>query len=72
MAARAGSPLSSQPGRAWLGLRHTPGRLALALFRMPLRAYRHGKGWMLGRTFLLLVHVGRPRSLRSATSLLDR
>ena len=26
---------------------------------MPLHAYRHGRGWLLGRTFLLLVHVGR-------------
>jgi len=26
---------------------------------MPLRAYRHGRGWLLGRTFLLLVHAGR-------------
>ncbi|MBK5287878.1 MAG: hypothetical protein JJE46_05355 [Acidimicrobiia bacterium] len=26
---------------------------------MPLRLYRHGWGWLLGHTFLLLVHVGR-------------
>jgi deazaflavin-dependent oxidoreductase (nitroreductase family) len=26
---------------------------------MPLYLYRHGWGWVLGRTFLLLVHVGR-------------
>jgi deazaflavin-dependent oxidoreductase (nitroreductase family) len=26
---------------------------------MPLRLYRHGWGWMLSRTFLLFVHVGR-------------
>jgi deazaflavin-dependent oxidoreductase (nitroreductase family) len=26
---------------------------------MPLRAYHHGKGWLLGHTFLLLTHVGR-------------
>jgi deazaflavin-dependent oxidoreductase (nitroreductase family) len=42
-----------------LGLRRTPGRLALAVFRMPLCLYRHGWGSVLGRTFLLLVHVGR-------------
>jgi deazaflavin-dependent oxidoreductase (nitroreductase family) len=42
-----------------LGFRGTPGRLALAVFRMPLFLYRRGWGWMLGRTFLLLVHVGR-------------
>jgi deazaflavin-dependent oxidoreductase (nitroreductase family) len=41
------------------GLRGTPGRLALAVFRLPLRLYRRGAGWMLGRTFLMLVHVGR-------------
>jgi deazaflavin-dependent oxidoreductase (nitroreductase family) len=42
-----------------LGLRRKPGRLALAVFRMPLRAYRHDAGWLLGHTFLLLVHTGR-------------
>jgi deazaflavin-dependent oxidoreductase (nitroreductase family) len=42
-----------------LGLRRKPGRLALAVFRMPLRAYRHHAGWILGHTFLLLVHTGR-------------
>jgi deazaflavin-dependent oxidoreductase (nitroreductase family) len=26
---------------------------------MPLRLYRHGWGWLLGRTFLALTHVGR-------------
>ncbi len=45
--------------RPMFGLRHRPGRLALALFRMPLRAYHHQKGWLLGHTFLLLTHVGR-------------
>ena len=42
-----------------LGLRGRPGCLALAVFRMPLFLYRGGWGWMLGRTFLSLVHVGR-------------
>ncbi len=45
--------------RPVFGLRQHPGRLALVLFRMPLRAYHHGKGWLLGRTFLLLTHIGR-------------
>ena len=45
--------------RPLLGLRGTPGRLALMVFRMPLRLYRHGWGWLLGHIFLLLVHVGR-------------
>jgi deazaflavin-dependent oxidoreductase (nitroreductase family) len=31
----------------------------LAIFRVPLPLYRAGWGWLLGRTFLLLVHVGR-------------
>jgi len=56
-------PSSSSPGnqhkRPLLGLRHKPGRLALAVFRMPLNAYRHDKGWLLGQTFLELVHTGR-------------
>ena len=45
--------------KRWLGLRGTPGRLALAVFRLPLPLYRRDKGWMLGRMFLMLVHVGR-------------
>ena len=42
-----------------LGLRRRPGRLALAVFRMPLRAYRHDAGWLLGNTFLEFTHTGR-------------
>ena len=49
----------TQPRRALLGLRRTPGRLALAVFRLPLFLYRRGWGWLLGRTFLSLVHAGR-------------
>ena len=45
--------------RRLLGLRRRPGRLALAVFRVPLPLYRAGWGWLLGRTFLLLVHAGR-------------
>lgn len=41
--------------------RREPGRLALALFRMPLRAYRHDAGWMLGHTFVEFTHVGRKK-----------
>jgi deazaflavin-dependent oxidoreductase (nitroreductase family) len=51
--ARAGRP------RPWLGLRRRPGRLAIAVFRIPLPLYRAGWGWVLGRTFLLLIHAGR-------------
>ena len=45
--------------RRLLGLRRRPGRLALAVFRVPHPLYRAGWGWLLGRTFLLLVHAGR-------------
>ena len=43
---------------------------------MPLRLYRRGWGWVLGRTFLLLVHVGRktgkPRSALAMVLADDR
>ena len=42
-----------------LGLRWQPGRIALAVFRLPQLLYRRGWGWPLGDTFLLLVHAGR-------------
>ena len=45
--------------RPLLGLRRRPGRLALTVFRLPLVLYRHGWGWLLGTTFMLLVHAGR-------------
>jgi deazaflavin-dependent oxidoreductase (nitroreductase family) len=45
--------------RQLFGLRRSPGRLAVAVFRMPLRAYHHNAGWLLDRIFLLLVHTGR-------------
>jgi deazaflavin-dependent oxidoreductase (nitroreductase family) len=58
-----GSPVASHPAgpRATplLGFRRQPGRLALAVFRLPLPLYRRGWGWLLGDTFLLLVHAGR-------------
>jgi len=52
-------PPVSHPRKPLLGLRRKPGRLALAVFRMPLRAYRHDAGWLLGRTFVEFVHTGR-------------
>ena len=52
------SPVSQTP-KPLLGLRRKPGRLALAFFRMPLRAYRHDAAWMLGHTFLEFAHTGR-------------
>ncbi len=57
------TPRSASRSRKLLGLRREPGRLALALFRMPLRAYRHDAGWLLGRTFLEFTHTGRKTGL---------
>jgi deazaflavin-dependent oxidoreductase (nitroreductase family) len=45
--------------RPLLGLRQQPGRLARAVFRLPLPLYRRGWGSLLGHTFLLVTHVGR-------------
>lgn len=53
------TPKEPTPRRPLLGLRRTPGRLALAVFGMPRHMYRRGWGWLLGRTFLMLIHVGR-------------
>jgi hypothetical protein len=50
---------SNVPEAPLFGPRRKPGRLALAFFRMPLRTFRHDAGWLLGHTFLLLVHTGR-------------
>jgi len=50
-----------------LGLRRQPGRLALAVFRLPLPLYRRGCGWLLGDTFLLLIHTGRKTGKRYST-----
>ena len=52
--------------RRLLGLR-APGRLALVMFRGPLRLYDHGRGWLLGHTFLRLTHVGRRSGREHAT-----
>jgi deazaflavin-dependent oxidoreductase (nitroreductase family) len=48
--------------RPFLGLRRSPGRLALRFMRLPLRAYRHDAGWLLGHTFVAFTHVGRRTS----------
>jgi deazaflavin-dependent oxidoreductase (nitroreductase family) len=53
------SPSSRHRQRPWLGLRGVPGRVALSVFRTPSWLYHRDKGWMLGRTFLMVVHVGR-------------
>ena len=59
-----GAPIQQRPV---LGLRRQPGRLALWLFRIALQAYHHGKGWILGHTFVLLTHVGRKSDERRET-----
>jgi deazaflavin-dependent oxidoreductase (nitroreductase family) len=45
--------------RPLLSLRRQPGRLALVFMRMPLRAYRHDRGALLGHTFVQFTHTGR-------------
>ena len=42
-----------------LGVRRQPGRIALAVFRLPLPLYHRRLGWLFGRTFLLITHAGR-------------
>ena len=51
--------MSTTSARPMLGLRRQPGRIALTFMRMPLRAYRHNAGWMLGETFVKFTHTGR-------------
>ena len=65
-----GSVASHSFGRAtpFFGLRRQPGRLALAILRLPLPLYRRGWGWLLGHEFLLLVHVGRKTGRRFETA----
>jgi len=50
------------------GLRGRPGRLALLVFRLPLPLYRAGCGRLMGRTFLVLTHVGRSTGRPHATA----
>ena len=49
--------LTAAKRRPVLGLRRRPERLALAVFRLPLRAARSGH--LPGRTFVSFTHVGR-------------
>jgi deazaflavin-dependent oxidoreductase (nitroreductase family) len=53
------APTPAKGTRPLLGVRERPGRLALAVFRLPLPLYRAGWGWLLGHTFVLVVHAGR-------------
>jgi hypothetical protein len=65
-----GSHLVDRRAKPLLGIRLQPGRLALAVFRLPLPLYRRGWGWLLGHTFLLLVHAGRKTGkLRSTVAM---
>ena len=52
-------PTDRHKKRPLLGLRKKPGRLALTFMHMPLRAYAHDHGHLLGHTFLQFTHVGR-------------
>jgi deazaflavin-dependent oxidoreductase (nitroreductase family) len=61
------SPSITPNTRPLLGLRVTPGRLALKVFRLPLGLYEHGWGWLLGHVFLRLVHVGRRTGQQHST-----
>jgi deazaflavin-dependent oxidoreductase (nitroreductase family) len=64
---------ASRTSKPLLGLRRKPGRIALAIFRLPLLLYRRGWDWLLGDTFLLLVHEGRKTGKRySAVAMVLR
>ncbi|MEV6643660.1 nitroreductase family deazaflavin-dependent oxidoreductase [Amycolatopsis sp. NPDC051371] len=47
-----------------------PGRVMRAVFRAPVRVYDRGFGWVFGRRFLCLTHVGR-RSGRTYRTVLE-
>ena len=53
------APRAEPSHRSLLGLRREPGRLATAIFRLPLKAYEHDAGRVMGRTFVAFTHVGR-------------
>ena len=60
------APTPAKGTRPLLGVRERPGRLALAVFRLPLPLYRAGWGWLLGHTFVFVVHAGRRTGQRHA------
>ena len=69
MAAITGPGRHGRARRPLLGFRTRPGRVALWVFRTPLPLYRAGLGWLfLGRTFLVLTHVGRRTGRPHATA----
>ncbi|MDQ3856933.1 MAG: nitroreductase family deazaflavin-dependent oxidoreductase [Actinomycetota bacterium] len=53
--------------RPFFGVRQQPGRLAVALMRIPRPLYHRGWGWMLNYTFLLIAHQGRKSGKRRET-----
>ena len=59
MVSRGALAPPGRAGRPLLGLRKKPGRLALMFMRMPLRAYAHDQGHLLGHAFLEFTHLGR-------------
>lgn len=58
---------TGQRAKPLLGIRRQPGRVALAVFRLPRALYRRGWGWLLGYTFLLATHAGRTTGKRRET-----
>ena len=60
-------PRTDRRAKPLLGVRRQPGRLALAVFRLPLPLYQRGWGWLLGHTFLLVTHAGRKTGKRRET-----
>lgn len=61
------TPKTGRRAKPLLGVRRQPGRLALAVFRLPLPLYQRGWGWLLGHTFLLVTHAGRKTGKRRET-----
>jgi deazaflavin-dependent oxidoreductase (nitroreductase family) len=59
--------MSARDRKAQLGLRRRPGRLALAVMRIPRPLYHRGWGRMLDHTFLLIAHQGRKTGKRRET-----
>jgi deazaflavin-dependent oxidoreductase (nitroreductase family) len=49
--------------------RRPPGRIGRVFMRSPIVLYRLGLGWVLGRRFVLVEHVGRKSGLTRRTVL---
>ncbi|MGH3840202.1 MAG: nitroreductase family deazaflavin-dependent oxidoreductase [Pseudonocardiaceae bacterium] len=46
-----------------------PGPVLRMIFRAPVRLYEHNLGWLLGRRFVCLTHIGRRSGRRYRTVL---